>query len=40
VSYNRGYGGSGDRGFRGPKGPIPVEIGKEYELEVRDKQAR
>jgi predicted RNA-binding protein with TRAM domain len=36
VSYGRSYGGSGSRGFRGPPGPAPVEVGKEYELEVTE----
>jgi predicted RNA-binding protein with TRAM domain len=36
VSYGRSYGGDGGRGFRGPPGPKPVEVGKEYELEVTE----
>jgi len=36
VSYGRSYGGSGSRGFRGPAGPAPVEVGKEYEVEVTE----
>jgi hypothetical protein len=31
----RGYGGSGSRGFnRGPHTPKPVEVGKQYEVEI------
>ncbi len=36
MSYGRGYGGGGSRGFRGPPGPKPVEVGKEYEVEVTE----
>ena len=36
MSYGRGYGGGGGRGFRGPPGPKPVEVGKEYEVEVTE----
>jgi len=32
VSYGRGYGGGG----RGPPGPKPVEVGKEYEVHVTE----
>ena len=35
MSYGRSYGG-GSRGFRGPTGPKPVEVGKEYEVEVTE----
>ena len=40
-SYGRGrgrsYGGSGNRGFnRGSPGPKPVEVGKEYEVDVTE----
>lgn len=34
MSYGRGYDGS--RRFRGPPGPKPVEVGKEYEVEVTE----
>ncbi len=34
MSY--GYGGGGSRNFRGPRGPAPVEVGKEYEVEVTE----
>jgi predicted RNA-binding protein with TRAM domain len=36
MSRSRGYSGDGGRGFRGPTGPKPVEVGKEYEVEVTD----
>ena len=39
MSYGRGrrYGGGGGRSFdRGPPGPKPVEVGKEYELDVTE----
>lgn len=36
MSRSRGYSGDGGRGFRGPIGPKPVEVGKEYEVEVTD----
>jgi len=36
VSYGRGYGGGGGRRFGGPLGPKPVEVGKEYEVEVTE----
>ncbi|MGC2681173.1 MAG: TRAM domain-containing protein, partial [Candidatus Nitrosopolaris sp.] len=33
----RSYGGGGSRGFdRGSPGPKPVEVGKEYEVDVTD----
>jgi len=33
----RSYGGSGSRGFnRGSPAPKPVEVGKEYEVDVTD----
>jgi predicted RNA-binding protein with TRAM domain len=33
----RSYGGSGDRGFnRGSPAPKPVEVGKEYEVDVTE----
>jgi predicted RNA-binding protein with TRAM domain len=35
VSYGRGYGG-GSRRFGGPPGPKPVDVGKEYEVEVTE----
>lgn len=35
MSRSRGYSGDGGRGFRGP-GPKPVEVGKEYDVEVTD----
>jgi len=37
MSYGRGrsYGGGGARGFdRGSTGPKPVEVGKEYEVDI------
>ena len=37
MSYGRGYGGGGGgRRFGGPPGPKPVEVGKEYEVEVTE----
>ena len=36
MSYGRGYGGGGSRRFRGPPGPKPVEVGKEYEVEITE----
>ena len=36
MSYDRGYGGGGSRRFRGPPGPKPVEVGKEYEVEITE----
>jgi predicted RNA-binding protein with TRAM domain len=36
MSYGRGYGGGGSRSFRGPSRPAPVEVGKEYEVEVTE----
>ena len=37
MSYDRGYGGSGSgRRFGGPSRPAPVEVGKEYEVEVTE----
>ncbi len=36
MSYDRGYGSSSGRRFGGPPGPKPVEVGKEYEVEVTD----
>ena len=36
MSRSRGYSGDGGRGFRGPTGPKPVEVGKEYDVEVTD----
>ena len=35
MSYGRGYGGGGRR-FGGPSRPAPVEVGKEYEVEVTE----
>jgi predicted RNA-binding protein with TRAM domain len=35
MNYSRGYGGGGRR-FEGPPGPKPVEVGKEYEIEVTE----
>ena len=32
MSYGRGYGGGGNRGFA----PKPVEVGKEYDVDVTD----
>jgi len=36
MSYGRGrsYGGGGSRGFGGSPAPKPVEIGKEYEVDI------
>ncbi len=34
MSYSRSGGSSW--GFRGPRGPAPVEVGKEYDLEVTE----
>ena len=44
-SYGRGrgrsYGGGGGRGFnRGSPAPKPVEVGKEYEVDVNDAYER
>ena len=36
MSYSGRYGGGSGRGFRGPTGPKPVEVGKEYEVEVTE----
>jgi predicted RNA-binding protein with TRAM domain len=39
MSYGKGrrYGGGGGRSFdRGPPGPKPVEVGKEYEVDVTE----
>ena len=35
MSYGRGYGG-GSRGFNRDFAPKPVEIGKEYDVEVTE----
>jgi predicted RNA-binding protein with TRAM domain len=35
MSYGRGYGGGGRR-FGGPPRPAPVEVGKEYEVEITE----
>jgi hypothetical protein len=35
MSYGRDYGGGGRR-FGGPSRPAPVEVGKEYEVEVSE----
>ena len=32
----RSYGGGGSRGFKRFTGPKPVEVGKEYEVDVTD----
>jgi predicted RNA-binding protein with TRAM domain len=35
--YGRGYGGSGNRGFnRGSPAPKPVEVGKEYDVDITE----
>jgi predicted RNA-binding protein with TRAM domain len=36
VSYGGSYGGGSGRSFRGPPGPKPVEVGKEYEVEITE----
>jgi len=37
MGYGRGYGGGGGRDFnRGSTGPKPVEVGKEYDIEVTE----
>ncbi len=36
MSYSRGYGSGSGRRFGGPPGPKPVEVGKEYEVEVTE----
>jgi predicted RNA-binding protein with TRAM domain len=38
MSYGRGrrYGGGGRSFDRGPPGPKPVEVGKEYEVDVTE----
>ncbi len=36
MSRSIGYSSDGGRGFRGPTGPKPVEVGKEYKVEVTD----
>ena len=37
MSYGRGYGSGGSRGFnRGFTGPKPVEIGKEYDVDITE----
>jgi predicted RNA-binding protein with TRAM domain len=36
VSYGRSYGSGSGRRFGGPPGPKPVEVGKEYEVEVTE----
>ncbi len=36
MSYGRGYGNGGGWRFTGPPGPKPVEVGKEYEVEVTE----
>jgi predicted RNA-binding protein with TRAM domain len=38
MSYGRGrsYGGGGGRGFGGSPGPKPVEVGKEYEVDITE----
>jgi predicted RNA-binding protein with TRAM domain len=38
MSYGRGrsYGGGGRRFNRGPPGPKPVEVGKEYDVDVTE----
>ena len=36
MGYGRSYGGGGSRDFRGSTGPKPVEVGKEYEVDVTD----
>jgi predicted RNA-binding protein with TRAM domain len=37
MGYGRSYGGGGGRDFnRGSSGPKPVEVGKEYDIEVTE----
>ena len=37
MSYGRGSGGGGSRDFnRGSTGPKPVEVGKEYEVDLTE----
>jgi predicted RNA-binding protein with TRAM domain len=38
MSYGRGrsYGGGGSRGFGGSPAPKPVEVGKEYEVDITE----
>ncbi|MFZ0897172.1 MAG: TRAM domain-containing protein [Nitrosopumilales archaeon] len=39
MSYGRGRsygGGGGSRGFGGSPGPKPVEVGKEYEVDITE----
>jgi predicted RNA-binding protein with TRAM domain len=36
MSYEREYDSGSCRRFRGPPGPVPVEVGKEYEVEVSE----
>lgn len=36
MSYGRGSGGGGSRDYRGSTGPKPVEVGKEYDVEVTE----
>ena len=34
MSYGRGYGGGGSRDFKREFAPKPVEVGKEYEVDI------
>jgi predicted RNA-binding protein with TRAM domain len=38
MSYGRGrsYGGGGSRGYGGSPAPKPVEVGKEYEVDITE----
>ncbi|HET7147227.1 MAG TPA: TRAM domain-containing protein [Candidatus Nitrosopolaris sp.] len=36
MGYGRSYGDSSSRDFRGSLGPKPVEVGKEYDIEVTE----
>jgi predicted RNA-binding protein with TRAM domain len=38
MTYGRGrsYGGGGSRGFGGSPAPKPVEVGKEYEVDITE----
>jgi predicted RNA-binding protein with TRAM domain len=36
MGYGRSYGDGGSRDLRGSTGPKPVEVGKEYDIEVTE----
>lgn len=36
MSYGRGYGSGGSRGFNRDFAPKPVEVGKEYDVDVTE----